>query len=74
MTKAQTVHGTFSADALMDALRNADMNAADLAEELGCTVETTAMWIAGVQKPRLTSIRAMARILEVEPDDLMEEE
>jgi transcriptional regulator with XRE-family HTH domain len=65
-------HSVFSPDAFIDALREADMNPAELAEEMGASVDAIARWMAGIASPKPGYAKQAARILGVNVDDLYE--
>jgi transcriptional regulator with XRE-family HTH domain len=73
-TTAKTERAAFSPAAFLDAIREADMTPGQLAEELGAAPSTVAKWLAGMATPRPAMLKQAARILGVEPGDLLQEE
>ena len=62
----------FSNWRLIDAMIDANMNAYDLAEELGASVEAVSRWMGGIAKPKSGYLKQAARILNVDVNDLYE--
>jgi hypothetical protein len=61
----------FSPELLWQAMRKADVSPTDLADELGCPMSTVTAWFDGAT-PRPLTLKAMARVLEVDVRDLTE--
>lgn len=64
--------GEFSPDKLIDAMREAEMSPADLADEMGSSVEAVARWMAGIARPKPGYLKQAARVLEVSIDSLFD--
>jgi transcriptional regulator with XRE-family HTH domain len=70
VTRAQ--HVAFSHWAFIDAMRDAEMEPDELAEEMGASIEAIARWMAGIATPRPLYAQSAARILGVNIDDFYE--
>lgn len=62
----------FSNWLLIDAMRDAEMGAHELAAELGASEEAVARWMGGIAKPKSGYLKQAARILKVNVNDLFE--
>lgn len=71
-TMSRQKHSDFSPNNLIDAMRDADMTAQQLADEMGASVEAVARWMAGIARPKPGYLKQAARVLEVDIDDLFE--
>jgi transcriptional regulator with XRE-family HTH domain len=72
MTMPASQEREFSPDAFIDALRDAEMTPAQLAEEAGMSIDAIGRWMAGIASPKPGYAAAAARILGVSVDDLYE--
>lgn len=62
----------FSREAFNDALIEAEMTPKELAQEMGCSVDAVARWMAGIASPKPGYATQAARILGIGVDDLYE--
>jgi transcriptional regulator with XRE-family HTH domain len=58
--------------ALVHAMDDAEMDAQDLADEIGCSVEAVARWMAGIAEPKTGYANQAARALNVDIRKLYE--
>lgn len=58
--------------ALVNAMQNQGMDADELADEIGCSVEAVARWMAGIADPKPGYANQAARVLELDLDELYE--
>lgn len=64
--------GEFSPDKLVDAMRDAEYNPQELADEMGASVEAVARWMAGIAVPKPGYLKQAARVLEVNINKLFD--
>lgn len=62
----------FSPDSFIDAMREAEYTPKQLADEMGASVEAVARWMAGIAQPKPGYATQVARILDIDVDDLYE--
>jgi len=56
--------------ALVNAMQDQGMDAEDLAEEIGCSIDAVARWMAGIAEPKTGYAHQAARALDVDLETL----